>query len=217
MKISFCREIRENLRRKVSDLKAKLPEFSPGLAIVQVGGREDSNVYIRMKIKAASEIGINATHVKLPNTTTEHELLNILHKLNNDPSVHGIIVQMPLDSVNKINSHLITDTVSPDKDVDGSLLPFFCLLFLFSHFNSTNGCQKFFCRNFLPWLIIFTKSLLAFCRKNSNTFLPDKIFAQLLKILKYWFLHFIDSIPSTKVGLLSGIYRGFCPARPMVA
>lgn len=72
-----------------------------------------------MKIKAASEIGINATHVKLPNTTTEAELLNRLNNLNNDPNTHGIIVQMPLDSVSKIDSHLITDTVSPEKDVDG--------------------------------------------------------------------------------------------------
>lgn len=100
-------------------MQQKLPGYSPGLAIVQVGGREDSNVYIRMKIKAASEIGILATHVKLPNTTTEMELLSQLDKLNNDPNTHGIIVQMPLDSVNKINSHLITDTVSPAKDVDG--------------------------------------------------------------------------------------------------
>lgn len=72
-----------------------------------------------MKINAANEIGIKATHMKLPNTTTETELLNKLNYLNNDPDTHGIIVQMPLDSVNTINSHLITDTVSPNKDVDG--------------------------------------------------------------------------------------------------
>ena len=113
------REIRESLTKDVAELKSKLPDFAPGLAIVQVGGREDSNVYIRMKIKAATEIGIKATHLKLPNTTTETELLNKLNHLNNDSNTHGIIVQMPLDSVNKINSHLITDTVSPDKDVDG--------------------------------------------------------------------------------------------------
>lgn len=100
-------------------LRQKLPNFVPGLAIVQVGGREDSNVYIRMKIKAASEIGIAAEHVKLPNTTTEIELINKVNNLNNDPNVHGIIVQMPLDSVNKIDSHMITDLVSPEKDVDG--------------------------------------------------------------------------------------------------
>lgn len=72
-----------------------------------------------MKIKAAADIGIVAEHVKLPNTTTEMELINKVNKLNNDPNVHGIIVQMPLDTVNKINSHLITDLVSPNKDVDG--------------------------------------------------------------------------------------------------
>ena len=107
------------MTKDVAALKSKLPNFTPGLAIVQVGGREDSNVYIRMKIKAATEIGIKAHHVKLPNTITETELLSKLNYLNNDPDTHGIIVQMPVDSVNKINSHLITDTVSPDKDVDG--------------------------------------------------------------------------------------------------
>ncbi|XP_015111335.1 C-1-tetrahydrofolate synthase, cytoplasmic isoform X1 [Diachasma alloeum] len=115
----LAKEIRDDLTKQVSSLRSKLPDYAPGLAIVQVGGREDSNVYIRMKIKAATEIGINATHVKLPNTTTEMELLSKLDKLNNDPATHGIIVQMPLDSVNRINSHLITDTVSPEKDVDG--------------------------------------------------------------------------------------------------
>ncbi|XP_063985339.1 C-1-tetrahydrofolate synthase, cytoplasmic isoform X1 [Diachasmimorpha longicaudata] len=115
----LAKEIRDDLTKQVSSLRSKLPDYTPGLAIVQVGGREDSNVYIRMKIKAATEIGINATHVKLPNTTTEMELLSKLDKLNNDPATHGIIVQMPLDSVNRINSHLITDTVSPEKDVDG--------------------------------------------------------------------------------------------------
>lgn len=93
--------------------------FAPGLAIVQVGTREDSNVYIKMKTNAACEIGINVQHCQLPNTITEIELINKINKLNDDPNIHGIIVQMPLDSVNKINSHLITDLVSPAKDVDG--------------------------------------------------------------------------------------------------
>ncbi|KAH0949272.1 hypothetical protein HN011_001197 [Eciton burchellii] len=113
------REIRASLTREVEALKDKLPNFSPGLAIVQVGAREDSNVYIKMKINAAREIGIDVHRLQLPNTTTEGELISRISKLNNDPNVHGIIVQMPLDSVNKINSHLITDLVSPEKDVDG--------------------------------------------------------------------------------------------------
>lgn len=63
---------------KVDVLAAQneLPGSAPGLAIVQVGGRDDSNVYIRMKIRAAAEIGITAEHIKLPKTATEHELLS---------------------------------------------------------------------------------------------------------------------------------------------
>ncbi|XP_044265161.1 C-1-tetrahydrofolate synthase, cytoplasmic isoform X1 [Tribolium madens] len=114
-----AKQLTDKLTQDVARLKQRLPGFEPGLAIVQVGGREDSNVYIRMKIKTASQIGIKALHVKLPQTTTEGELLSKLEALNDDPNIHGIIVQMPLDSTTKIDSHLITDAVSPEKDVDG--------------------------------------------------------------------------------------------------
>lgn len=69
------REIRAGLQLDVLAAQSKLPGSAPGLAIVQVGGRVDSNVYIRMKIRAAAEIGIIAEHIQLPNTATEHELL----------------------------------------------------------------------------------------------------------------------------------------------
>lgn len=65
----------KNLSDDVQDMSNKLTNFKPGLAIVQVGGREDSNVYIRMKLKAGLEIGINAEHIKLPNTTTQIEVI----------------------------------------------------------------------------------------------------------------------------------------------
>lgn len=68
------REIRENLAKDVAKMKQILPGFEPGLAIVQVGGREDSNVYIRMKMKAAVEIGMRAEHIKLPRNTTQLEV-----------------------------------------------------------------------------------------------------------------------------------------------
>lgn len=55
-------------------MKELLPDFQPGLAIVQVGGREDSNVYIRMKMRAAVEIGMRAEHIKLPKSTTQLEV-----------------------------------------------------------------------------------------------------------------------------------------------
>ncbi|CAG9819290.1 unnamed protein product [Phaedon cochleariae] len=115
----IARQIREQLRNDVNALRKSVPNFQPRLVIVQVGGREDSNVYIRMKLQAAKEIGIEADHVKLPRTTTEVELLNTLESLNNDPKTHGIIVQMPLDSEKPINSRLVTDSVTPEKDVDG--------------------------------------------------------------------------------------------------
>jgi len=72
-----------------------------------------------MKLKAASTIGIEATHLKLPRTITQDELLEEITKLNENPKIHGIIVQMPLDSDNPIDSHLITDAVDASKDVDG--------------------------------------------------------------------------------------------------
>ena len=85
----------------------------------QVGGREDSNVYIRMKLKAAELIGIQASCLKLPRSTSQSELLAKIKELNEDRNTDGIIVQMPLDSSEDIDSHLITNSVDPDKDVDG--------------------------------------------------------------------------------------------------
>ncbi|XP_030922053.1 C-1-tetrahydrofolate synthase, cytoplasmic-like [Geospiza fortis] len=97
----------------------KFPGFRPGLAILQVGNRDDSNLYIHMKLKAAAEIGISANHIKLPNTATEADVLKCIASLNADPAVHGFIVQLPLDSDNPINTEKITNAVAPEKDVDG--------------------------------------------------------------------------------------------------
>lgn len=69
------RSIRLDLKHQVAEVQQNHPLLVPGLAIVQVGGRDDSNVYIRMKIKAAAEIGIAAQHVQLPRTVTQSELL----------------------------------------------------------------------------------------------------------------------------------------------
>ena len=131
-------EIRHKLKLEVASYGNG---FKPGLTIVQVGGRQDSNVYINMKIKAANEIGINASHMKLDRYTyqsspitkitvtfcsrsvTQSEILQQIEKLNADPKVHGIIVQMPLDcDDDTIDSHLVTNRVDPSKDVDGLTL-----------------------------------------------------------------------------------------------
>ena len=72
-----------------------------------------------MKLKAAELIGIKASCVKLPRTTSQSELLAKIKELNESRDVHGIIVQMPLDSAEEIDAHKVTDAVDPDKDVDG--------------------------------------------------------------------------------------------------
>ncbi|MEE6493964.1 hypothetical protein FKM82_016979 [Ascaphus truei] len=72
-----------------------------------------------MKLKAAAEIGINASHIKLPTTATETEVLSRITSLNQDPAIHGMIVQLPLDSAHTINTEKVTNAVSPTKDVDG--------------------------------------------------------------------------------------------------
>lgn len=113
-----ARKIRESIKLEVAQLTDETGAV-PGLAIVQVGNREDSNVYVRTKLKFAKELGMNAEIVKLPNTVTEPEVLSTVQKLNDDPNVHGIIVQLPLDSVNPIDSSLATNAVMPEKDVDG--------------------------------------------------------------------------------------------------
>lgn len=116
---SIANEIKNALTDKVSKIVARAPNFCPCLTIVQVGAREDSNVYIRMKLKAAKDIGISAKHVHLPSTTDQSKLLSEICLLNNDQRVHGIIVQLPLESEHAIDTITITNAVSPDKDVDG--------------------------------------------------------------------------------------------------
>ncbi|XP_037097709.1 C-1-tetrahydrofolate synthase, cytoplasmic [Syngnathus acus] len=112
-------QVRENLKKDVEQMKLQDPNFQPGLVILQVGDRDDSNLYIGMKLKAASEIGIKATHLKLPNTATEEEILHSITEVNENSSVHGLIVQLPLDSVHKIDTEKVTNAVAPEKDVDG--------------------------------------------------------------------------------------------------
>eukprot|EP01135_Chromosphaera_perkinsii_P001466 Nk52_evm6s174 gene=Nk52_evmTU6s174 len=109
--------IKDEVAVAISGLRSKYSGFTPGLAVVQVGSRDDSSVYIRMKKKAAEEVGIKFTHVHLPEDTAEVELLNRIYTLNADTSVHGILVQLPLPS--HIDEEAVTDAIAVDKDVDG--------------------------------------------------------------------------------------------------
>jgi len=112
------REVSEEIKTRLKERVERLG-LRPTLAVVQVGNREDSNVYIRMKVKFAEDIGGKAQVFKMDNQTTEDQLLNQVDALNRDPNVHGIIVQLPFDSVHKINADKVTNLIDPDKDVDG--------------------------------------------------------------------------------------------------
>ncbi|XP_071394853.1 C-1-tetrahydrofolate synthase, cytoplasmic-like [Centroberyx affinis] len=111
--------VRERLKKEVEKMKSQFSGFRPGLVVLQVGDRDDSNLYISTKLKAAAEIGISANHVRLPNTATEEEVLRSIASVNQNPAVHGLIVQLPLDSVKPIDTERVTNAVAPDKDVDG--------------------------------------------------------------------------------------------------
>ncbi|XP_066539921.1 C-1-tetrahydrofolate synthase, cytoplasmic [Hoplias malabaricus] len=112
-------QVRERLKKDVEAMKSQDPNFRPGLVVLQVGDRDDSNLYISMKLKAAAEIGINATHMRLPKTATEDEILQSIRDVNENSSVHGLIVQLPLDSIHRIDTEKVTNAVAPEKDVDG--------------------------------------------------------------------------------------------------
>jgi len=112
----IAREIRAELKERVADLKASRG-FVPGLAVVLVGEDPASQVYVRMKGKAADEAGIHSRQITLPAETPEDELLGVVEGLNADPDVHGILVQLPLPS--HIDEQKILLAIDPRKDVDG--------------------------------------------------------------------------------------------------
>uniref|UniRef100_A0A0K0FXH1 C-1-tetrahydrofolate synthase, cytoplasmic n=1 Tax=Strongyloides venezuelensis TaxID=75913 RepID=A0A0K0FXH1_STRVS len=112
-------QILDDITLKLKDIQKEHPHFKPCLSIVQVGDRPDSNVYIRNKLKKASEIGFETKFIKLPNTTNQHELETVINELNNDFFVDGIIIQLPLDSVHSIDADHVVNMVHQEKDVDG--------------------------------------------------------------------------------------------------
>jgi len=112
-------ELKKLIKDEVDSVKREHPNFKPGLAIVQVGDRQDSNVYVGMKVKTGTELGFDARHIKLPRTVSESEVLEKLDELNTDPAIHGIIVQLPLDCEDEIDAIKCTNAVLPKKDVDG--------------------------------------------------------------------------------------------------
>lgn len=113
---SIAKEIREDLKKETESLK-KEKGITPGLAVILVGENPASQVYVKNKIKACEELGINSIAHRIPEATTEEELLKLILDLNNDPAVHGILVQLPLPK--HINTQKVMDEIIPEKDVDG--------------------------------------------------------------------------------------------------
>ncbi len=113
---SIAETLRKRIGAAVSTLKAD-HNLTPGLAVVLVGEDPASRVYVANKAKQTVEVGMNSWEHKLPADTPEADLLALVEKLNHDPSVHGILVQMPLPK--HIDSAKVLNSINPDKDVDG--------------------------------------------------------------------------------------------------
>lgn len=112
---AIAAKIRAELKTSVAELAVK--GIVPGLAVVLVGEDPASKVYVSMKEKACADVGIFSDEHKLSVETSEKELLELIAKLNADPKIHGILVQLPLPQ--QINTEKVLEAISPDKDVDG--------------------------------------------------------------------------------------------------
>jgi len=147
------------IRARVATHVARLSEeqgITPGLAVVLVGEDPASQVYVRSKGRQTLEVGMKSFEHKLPADTSETDLLALVERLNGDPEVHGILVQLPLPG--HIDSDLVINAVDPSKDVDGfhisnvGLLatgqksmvpctPLGCLMLLRDHLGSLAGAN----------------------------------------------------------------------------
>ena len=112
---TIARAVREDVARQVRALAAN--DIVPGLTVVIVGDDPASHVYVRSKEKASKEAGMRGDLVVLPAGTSESDLLAHLDRLNADPAVHGILVQMPLPK--QIDQQRVIERIAPHKDVDG--------------------------------------------------------------------------------------------------
>jgi methylenetetrahydrofolate dehydrogenase (NADP+)/methenyltetrahydrofolate cyclohydrolase len=150
---AFAATVREKVVNHVARLKAD-HDLTPGLAVVLVGEDPASQVYVRSKGKMTVEVGMNSFEHKLDVDTSEADLLKVIADLNADPTVHGILVQLPLPD--HLDSDLVINSIDPAKDVDGfhisnvGLLgtgqksmvpctPLGCLMMLRDHHGSISG------------------------------------------------------------------------------
>ena len=150
---AFAADVRAKVATHVTRLKDD-HGITPGLAVVLVGEDPASQVYVRSKHKATVEAGMASFEHRLEADTSEEDLLALITDLNNDPAVHGILVQLPLPG--HLDSDLVINSIDPAKDVDGfhisnvGLLgtgqksmvpctPLGCLMLLRDHYGSLSG------------------------------------------------------------------------------
>jgi len=112
----IAKQIREELKQEIAQLKEK-HNLVPGLVTILVGEDPASHVYVGQKEKTSNELGIYSERHDLPADTTESELLALIDRLNRDPKIHGILVQLPLPK--HINEEKVLYAIDPKKDVDG--------------------------------------------------------------------------------------------------
>ena len=111
----ISKKVKEEVRLEVEKLKSQ--GITPKLTVVLVGDDPASQVYVRNKEKSARKVGIESDTIRLPAETSEEELVELVKKLNDDESVNGILVQLPLPD--HISKDRIIETISPMKDADG--------------------------------------------------------------------------------------------------
>ena len=112
---SIAKELRESLAPRVAALKEQ--GITPGLTVIVVGDDPASAIYVRNKERACVKLGMNSQVLRFLAETTQEEILNTVRLLNQDDSVHGILVQLPLPR--HIDEQAVLRAIDPDKDVDG--------------------------------------------------------------------------------------------------
>ncbi len=113
---AIAARVKESVRLRIDERRLNRQRI-PGLAVILVGTDPASEVYVRNKRKACDDAGLLSHSYDLPRETSEQELLTLIDRLNDDPSIDGILVQFPLPD--HINPDLVTERIQPDKDVDG--------------------------------------------------------------------------------------------------
>ena len=109
-------ELREELKKEVLSLKEQYNKI-PGLTVILIGDMAPSQIYVRMKEKAANEVGLKSDVIRYPGEVEEKIVLDKIHELNKDDSVSGVLVQLPLPK--HIDKKKVIEAILPSKDVDG--------------------------------------------------------------------------------------------------